>query len=137
MCEKAKVQEKPTQYWRTNLGNSRYTISFFFPWLPHGIKKFLGQGLNPSHSCDLCHSSGNTGSFNPLHWAGYWTSTASQAAVVVFLTQCTKKGTPVFLVFVLIAISLRFAAYLCSFTIKPTSFLRMPKLLVYFVLESS
>ena len=27
-----------------------------------GIWKFPGQGLNPSHSCDLCHSWGNAGS---------------------------------------------------------------------------
>ena len=31
----------------------------------HGIWEFLGQGLNPSHSCNLCHSLGNR-SFNPL-----------------------------------------------------------------------
>ena len=32
-----------------------------------GIWKFLGQGFNPSCSCNLCHSCGNTRSFNPLH----------------------------------------------------------------------
>ena len=26
--------------------------------------KFLGQGLIPSRSCDLCHSCGNAGPFN-------------------------------------------------------------------------
>ena len=30
----------------------------------HGIWNFLGQGSN------LSHGYGNTGSFNPLHWAG-------------------------------------------------------------------
>ena len=35
-----------------------------------GIWKFLGQGLNPNHSCNPCHSCGNAGSFNPLHLAG-------------------------------------------------------------------
>ena len=33
----------------------------------HGIWKFLGQELNPSHSCRICHHSCSTnGSFNPL-----------------------------------------------------------------------
>ena len=27
----------------------------------HGIWKFVGQGSNLSHSCDLCHSCGNAG----------------------------------------------------------------------------
>ena len=35
-----------------------------------GIWRFLGQGLN------LSCSSGNAGSFNPLHWAGDQTSTS-------------------------------------------------------------
>ena len=26
----------------------------------HGVWKFLGQGSNPCHSCDLCHSHDNT-----------------------------------------------------------------------------
>ena len=32
------------------------------PW----HRKFLGQRLDPSHSCDLLLSCSNTGSFNPL-----------------------------------------------------------------------
>ena len=35
-----------------------------------GTRKFLGQGLILSHSCDLSHSCSNTGYFNPLPWAG-------------------------------------------------------------------
>ena len=27
--------------------------------------EFLGQGSNPNHSCNLCYSCGNTGSFKP------------------------------------------------------------------------
>ena len=62
----------------------------------HSIWKLPGQGLNPSHSCDLCHSCSNTGSFNPLHWAGYQThtSTATLAAAVRSLTHCTAAVTP-------------------------------------------
>ena len=33
----------------------------------HGIQKFLGQRLNPSHSCNQSHSSDNAGSLT--HWA--------------------------------------------------------------------
>ena len=35
---------------------------FFFNGCTHGIWKFLGQGLHPSHSC------GNARYFNLLHW---------------------------------------------------------------------
>ena len=58
--------------------------------------KFLGEGLNPSHSCKLCHSCGNNGSFNPLCRAGDWTcvSAATWASAVGFLTYCTTVGTP-------------------------------------------
>ena len=33
---------------------------FFFNGLTHGIWKFPGQKVNPSHSCDLYHSCNNT-----------------------------------------------------------------------------
>ena len=39
---------------------------FFFNGHTHGVWKFLGQGLNPSHSCELGHSCGDDGSFNLL-----------------------------------------------------------------------
>ena len=62
-----------------------------------GIWRFLGQGLNLSHSCDLCRSCGNTRSFNPVcpvHASG-----ATQATAVIILTHCTTVGTPwVFLI---------------------------------------
>ena len=32
--------------------------------------EFPGQRSDPSLSCDLSHSYGNTGSFNPLCWTG-------------------------------------------------------------------
>ena len=38
--------------------------------------RFLGQGLNPSRSCNLCHSCSNTRSFNPLCQAREWTCTS-------------------------------------------------------------
>ena len=54
-----------------------YLFSFFFSFFGHtsGIWMFLSQGSNPSHSCNLCHCYGNTGS----------------------LTHCTTSETPVFI----------------------------------------
>ena len=61
-----------------------------------GIWKFPGQGLNPSHSCDLCCSCSNARYFNPLHWAGDQTSAsiATQATAVGFLLHGATAGTP-------------------------------------------
>ena len=72
-------------------------ISFFGN--THGIWKFLGQGLNLSRSCHLCHSWGNRESSNPLHRAGDGThaSTVSWAAEVGFLTHCATMGTPIYI----------------------------------------
>ena len=36
----------------------------------HGIWKFLGQGLNTSCSCDLCHGCSNTGYLTHCTWRG-------------------------------------------------------------------
>ena len=52
-------------------------ISFYFCGHTHGIWKFLDQGLNPSHSYDLCHSCRNARPFNPLHQARYQTHTST------------------------------------------------------------
>ena len=61
-----------------------------------GIWKFPGQGLNPSHSCDLCCSCSNARYFNPLHWDGDQTSAsiATQATAVGFLLHGATAGTP-------------------------------------------
>ena len=45
-------------------------IHLLFNGRTSGIWKFPGQGFKPNHSCDLCHSCGNAGSFNPLCCAG-------------------------------------------------------------------
>ena len=54
--------------------------------------EFLGQGSDPSHSCDLCHSYGNAGSFNPLCWA------QGQTCALVLQgcrqSHCATGGTP-------------------------------------------
>ena len=64
----------------------KFFYLFLFYGLGHAIWKFLGQTLNPSHSCDLNHSCSNTGSFNPLCWARDPTpaSSVTPAAAVEF-----------------------------------------------------
>ena len=55
---------------------------FFLNGLTHGVWKFPGQGLNPSHICDFRCPCGNTGYFNPLYQAGNWTHTSTATLVV-------------------------------------------------------
>ena len=59
---------------------------------PKAYGKFLGQGLNPSHSCNLCWVCSSAGSFNLQHQARdqICTSAATQAATA----HCTTAGTP-------------------------------------------
>ena len=71
---------------------------FFSAALEH--MEFPGQGSDLSHSCDLCRSCGNAGSFNPLYQAGDWTCvsafqrhcqsccTTAETPAVRFLTHC-------------------------------------------------
>ena len=70
--------------------------SFFLNVCTHSIWKFLGHGLNPSNSWDLCCSCSNIRSFNPLHQGRDWTHApaVTEAAAVWFLTHCTTAGTP-------------------------------------------
>lgn len=72
-----------------------YFILLFFNGYTHSIWKFSGWGLNPSHSCDLYQSHGNTKYFNPLCKAEDWiyTSTVTWAIAVRFLTPCITVGT--------------------------------------------
>lgn len=49
---------------KTGLAPDPYE-TFFFNGCTHSIWKLPGQGSNPSHCYDLCHSCGNTRSFNP------------------------------------------------------------------------
>ena len=54
--------------------NFKFRTNFFLFWLHWGIQKFLGQGLKPNSTFDLCHSCSNA----------------------ISLTHCTKAGTPPF-----------------------------------------
>ena len=58
------------------------------------IWKFLGQGLNPSCTCNLCRSCDNAGSFKPLCQARDQTHTSAVTTAVGFLTHCAAAGTP-------------------------------------------
>ena len=61
-------------------------LFFFFSFYSntHGIWKLLGQGLNPSHSCDLCSSCSNQTCDSAVTWA----------RSVRFFIHCTTAGTP-------------------------------------------
>ena len=67
------------------------------------MRKFPGQGLNPSSS--------NTGSFNMLHWARVQTyaSAATQATTIGFVTHLATAGTPSIRIFR--ALSIFFCQY--------------------------
>ena len=99
-------------YWILSLHNETLSLSlipdnhwsipivfffFLFYGCTCGVWKFPGQGLNPSHSCDLCHSCSNVEFFNPLCWAGDWTCafTVPWAGTIGFLTHCTTAETPI------------------------------------------
>lgn len=61
-------------------------LFFFFFGHTHSIRKLEvrgggGQGLNPSQSCDLRHSCGNTRSVNTLCGAAYWTCTTTETTL--------------------------------------------------------
>ena len=47
-----------------------FLIFFFFFFGCPAHLEFQGQGSDPKCSCDVCHSCGSAGSFNPLYWAG-------------------------------------------------------------------
>ena len=68
-------------------------IFFYFCGQTHGKWKFLGQGLNLSCSCDLCHSCSKAMYFNPLCWARdrTCTSAVTGAPEVSFLTHCPQQ----------------------------------------------
>ena len=59
--------------WSMAQGDARVTAVALFSFLSdctHGIWKFLGQGSNPSSSCDLRHSCGHPGPLAPCSRLG-------------------------------------------------------------------
>jgi len=72
-------------------------LFFFFKGHTHrNGSKFLGQGLNPSHSFDLCHSCSNPDPWTQCARLGIKPTPPQQpqATEVGFLTYCTTSGTP-------------------------------------------
>lgn len=76
--------------WKKKL-NYKGFFSFIFKFYDctNDICKFHGQGLNPSHNCDLWSWS-KARTFNPQPWAKEWTHifAAAQATAIGFLTYC-------------------------------------------------
>ena len=57
----------PSSGWADLLGFAHLIFLFSFYGCTCSIWKFPGQGLNLSHSYDLCHSLSNIECFNSLH----------------------------------------------------------------------
>ena len=79
---------------------------FLFHGCTHSIWKILGQGLNPSHHCNLHHSYSNSRFSNPLNQARDQTcaSTMTPATAIRFLTYYTRVETPSIIFHVLICL---------------------------------
>ena len=106
-------------------------VCFSFYSHSHGIWMFLGQRLNPSHSCEVYHSCSNSGYFNQLGWARDWThiSIVIWATAVCFLAHCAKVGTPVGRFLITDLISLHRYKFIPIFFI--TSWFHVSRLCVY------
>ena len=67
-------------------------ILFFFFFFVFGMQKFLGKGLNPSHSCDLCHSCVNSSFLTTvLNWG---LNLCCHRDNTRSLAHCATVGTP-------------------------------------------
>ena len=69
-----------------------HTHFFFFFFGRPVHMEFPGQGSDLSRCCDLHCSCGNTGSFNPLCWAGV--RTCDLALQRHCQSRCATAGTP-------------------------------------------
>ena len=95
---------------------SIYFLFFIFMAAPVAHGSSLGQGLNTSHSCDLCHSCSNAQSSNPLYQVRDQTlaSAATWAAAIKFLTRWATVETPGFFVFCFFRFIFQFTNFLFS-----------------------
>ena len=78
-----------------NRFNTLFFSFFFFPIPFMATLKAYGSSLanpNPRHSCNLHCSWGNTGSFNPLHWAGDQTCTSAETWAAA-VSHCARAGS--------------------------------------------
>ena len=89
-------------------------FSFFpFPFLAvlrH--MEFLGQGSDPSCSCELLCSCGKLGSFNPLCWAGGWNLHPGAAEMLPIPLCHSGNFTPFLFVYL----------FFCSFRTVPAAY---------------
>ena len=90
----AKYQGRNIVPWNVHKGSINTNI--FFYGHTCSTCKFLGQGLNLSHSCNLHHGCSNAGSFYPLRRARdqTWASAATWAPEVGFLMHYNRAVTP-------------------------------------------
>ena len=94
-----KTEQKDSEWGAKFCGVSEVFYFFFFfnfYGCSYSICYFLGQGMNPSHSFDLCLSCGNIISFSLLYQVGdrNCTSTAIRTTAVIFLSHCGTAATP-------------------------------------------
>lgn len=80
-------------YHMMHLNLKKKVLFFFFFSHANGICKFPGQGKNLSHSCDLCHSCGNTRS-KPTHCPGPGANLHCHRDNAGTSTCCATAGTP-------------------------------------------
>ena len=59
------VDASKIRYPLSHNGNAYFFFLIFYGYTC-SIWKFLGQGLNPSHICDLCYNCSNARPFSPL-----------------------------------------------------------------------
>ena len=71
-----------------------FDFFFFLFGCPHSIWKFLGLGLNPSPSCNLCHSCNNDRSLT--HCTGLGMEPVPPQRQANSLNHCATAGTPQF-----------------------------------------
>ena len=62
-------------------------LSIFLFCCIYSMWKFLGQGLSPCHSCDLCHSCGN---------AGFLTCCDTREYLMLSIFSCASWSSDVF-----------------------------------------
>ena len=87
-----------SSFFPMTIGYFIYLFIYLFIHLFNGctrdIWKFLGQGLNLSLSCDLCHSCSNAGFFNPLHWVEDWTHASTATESLQWIGQSWPMSIP-------------------------------------------
>ena len=90
---------------------SFFFFFFFFKFYGHThcIWNFPGQGLNPSHRCDSCHSCSNAGSFTEWGWGlnlSHHSDPRPCSDNARSLTHCTTRELEILCIFWILLTSL-------------------------------